>query len=243
MTEEVVRKAWDQKSGLCDPLFGGRADQIDLSSQHPEPSQIFRLWQTYLDNVDPLLKITHTPSLQARIIEAITNLKQIDPQLEVLMFGIYCIAIGSLMSDECQALLGAPREELLSQYQHSCREALVRCEFLRSDKLDCLTGLYFYLVRLFGSMLLLYTDDTRCPCDLYLGTLEHYRLCLASQFARPNVWVFIASPPALDILHWKRNCVEGSGGPWFCLIHESQRWRPTEPPLSPLFGTARFRAT
>lgn len=201
MTEEVVKKAWDQGSGLCDPLFGGRADQIDVSSHHPEASQIFRLWQVYLDNVDPLLKITHTPTLQARIIEAITNLKQVSPQLEVLMFGIYCIAIGSLMSDECQQLLGAPREELLSQYQRSCREALVRCEFLRSDKLDCLTGLYFYLVRLLGSMLLLYADNTRCPCDLYLETLAHCPQCLASQFAQPNVWVCIASPAVVGILH------------------------------------------
>lgn len=243
MTEEVVKKAWDQGSGLCDPLFGGKADQIDLSSQHPEPSQIFRLWQVYLDNVDPLLKVTHTPTLQARIVEAITNVKQINPQLEALMFGIYCIAIGSLMNDECQALLGAPREELLAQYQGSCREALIRCEFLRSDKLDCLTGLYLYLVRSFGSMLLLYADNTRCPCDLYSGTLEHYPLCSASQSARPNVWVFIASPLVLDILHWKRNCVEGSGGPLFCLIRESQRWRPTEPQLSLPFGTARSPAT
>ncbi|KAL4780322.1 hypothetical protein BJX76DRAFT_351107 [Aspergillus varians] len=147
LTQEHVKKAWDQGYGCTDSL-GGPNTPVDLSSLHPEPPRIFRLWQIYLDNVDPLLKVTHTPTLQVRIIEAATNLKGVSPVLEALMFGIYCIATLSLMSDDCEGLLGSPRDELLARYQQSCRQALVQCAFLRSDDRDCLTALYFYLISL-----------------------------------------------------------------------------------------------
>ncbi|KAL4936793.1 hypothetical protein BDV06DRAFT_85431 [Aspergillus oleicola] len=148
MTEHVVKKAWDQGFGHSDPLFGVQKTPIDLSSHHPEPSQILRLWQIYLDNVDPLLKVTHTPTLQSRIIEAVADVKNINPVMEALMFGIYCMATLSLMPDECEALFGTPKEEFMAHNQRSCRQALIQCAFLRSDDLDCLTASYFYLVSL-----------------------------------------------------------------------------------------------
>ena len=119
---------------------------MDISSQHPDPVQIFRLWQIYLDNVDPLLKVTHTPSLQGRIIEAIGNAKSIDPTLEALMFSIYCISVLSLPPEDCQNTFGSSKEDLLTKYQSVCQEALLNCGFLRSSDRDCLTALYLYLV-------------------------------------------------------------------------------------------------
>ncbi|KAL3433564.1 hypothetical protein BDV09DRAFT_196658 [Aspergillus tetrazonus] len=144
--QEVVKKVWDRGSEPVDPLFGGQNNPVDLSSRHPEPPQVFRLWQIYLDNVDPLLKVTHTPTLQGRIVEAVANLKDITPTLEALMFGIYCMAILSLMPDDCEARLGLPKDELLTQYQRSCHQALINCGFLRSDDRECLTALLFYLM-------------------------------------------------------------------------------------------------
>ncbi|KAL2871713.1 uncharacterized protein BJX67DRAFT_167727 [Aspergillus lucknowensis] len=148
MTETVVKKAWDQAFGTHDPLFGAQDMPGDLSELHPQPSQIFRLWQIYLDNVDPLFKVTHTPTLQSRIIEAIGDLKNNKPPLDALMFSIYCIATLSVMPYECDALIGPSRDDVLAGYQVSCRKALVRAQFLRSDDRDCLTALYLYLVSL-----------------------------------------------------------------------------------------------
>ncbi|KAL2819303.1 hypothetical protein BDW59DRAFT_122558 [Aspergillus cavernicola] len=148
MTEAVVRRAWNQVYGTTDPLFGSQDTPVDLSLLHPEPSKIFRLWQIYLDNVDPVFKVTHSPSLQVRIIEAISNLKNVKPALEALMFSIYCMAAFSIMPDDCEAMLGSSKDDLLTGYQRSCRQALVQSGFLRSDDRDCLTALYLYLVSL-----------------------------------------------------------------------------------------------
>jgi hypothetical protein len=104
----------------------------------------------YLDNVNPLLKITHTPSLQSRIIEATSNVANISPALEALMFSIYCMAILSIDEGDCMAIFGSSQEDLAVRFQFGCRQALVNCGFLRSTDRDCLTALYLYLVSLFG---------------------------------------------------------------------------------------------
>lgn len=128
-------------------MFGPRDPTVDLSVIHPDTIQIFKLWQIYLDNVNPLLKVTHTPTLQARILEAASNLKNVHPTLEALMFGIYSTAVTSLSGHNCQTMFNASREDLLTRFHFGCQQALLGCGFLRTSDRDCLTALYLYLVR------------------------------------------------------------------------------------------------
>lgn len=149
--DAVIKKAWDHAYRDHDAsdhhlLFGSPAsNSVDLTTLHPDQTKIFRLWQIYLDNVDPLLKVTHTPSLQARIIEAVGNLTALDAPLEALMFSIYCVAILSLDEERCRTLFG-PKKELLTGYRFACRQALINCRVLRTDDHDTLVALFLYLV-------------------------------------------------------------------------------------------------
>jgi hypothetical protein len=147
--ETEVKRAWEETVQKDDNLlFGSRDPTVDLSIIHPDTIQIFRLWQVYLDNVNPLLKVTHTPTLQACIIEAASNLKCIPPTFEALMFGIYSTAVTSLTGDECRTTFNSSREDLLTRFHFGCQQALLGCGFLRTNDRDCLTALYLYLVRL-----------------------------------------------------------------------------------------------
>ncbi|KAK0709941.1 hypothetical protein B0T26DRAFT_786864 [Lasiosphaeria miniovina] len=149
ISKASVRRAFDQayRSPESDHLLlGGPTTAVDLSTLHPEPVQIFRLWQIYLDNVDPLLKVTHTPTLQGRIIEAAGNVAGLSPPLEALMFAIYCIAVVSVDPDDCPAVLGAPDDTLLRGYRFGCRQALSNCGFLQTADRECLTALFLYLI-------------------------------------------------------------------------------------------------
>jgi hypothetical protein len=142
-----IKKAWDDSAEFADHLlFNSRTSSVDISALHPGPVQIFKLWQVYLENVNPLLKVTHTPTLQGRIVEAVSSLATIDPALEALMFSIYCVAILSLDLEECQTMLGSSRDDLLTRYQFGCQQALLNCNFLRTTERDCLTALFLYLV-------------------------------------------------------------------------------------------------
>ena len=127
-------------------LFLAPSMELDLSHLRPSHAHVLSLWQTYLDNVNPLLKVTHTPTLQASIINALNNPSTIESTLEALMFGVYCVALLSLSESECLAIFKAPRSELLARYQIACREALLCCKFLHSRNRNCLTALYLYLV-------------------------------------------------------------------------------------------------
>ena len=86
--------------------FLKRGQNVEISTLHPDQAHIFRLWQIYLDNVNPLLKVTHTPTLQRRVIDAVVNLTNVKPTLEALMFSIYCVAVMSLEEATCQSTFG-----------------------------------------------------------------------------------------------------------------------------------------
>ncbi|KGO75558.1 Transcription factor, fungi [Penicillium italicum] len=150
MRHAVIKKAWTHMfEGKSNDhlLFGSPVGKFDdLSVFHPTQVHIFRLWQIYLDNVNPLLKVTHTPTLQTRIIDAATDIANVNPKLEALMFSIYCVSILSLTEDQCSALFGSPKKDLLTAYQSACQQALMNCSILRSSDRESLTALYLYLV-------------------------------------------------------------------------------------------------
>ncbi|KAK8044139.1 hypothetical protein PG993_004163 [Apiospora rasikravindrae] len=145
MVHTAMNQMYDNDEHL---LFGSRNSHsaVDLSTLHPEPIQIFRLWQVYLDNVNPLLKVTHTPTLQGRIVEAASKLGGIDPNLEALMFSIYSMAILSLDNDDCESMFGLAKKDLSTKYQFACHQALSNASFLRCNDRDCLTALFLYLL-------------------------------------------------------------------------------------------------
>ncbi|CAI6090319.1 unnamed protein product [Clonostachys chloroleuca] len=147
LREAVEKMAWeDFTRAHSNILFGPRENaRLDLADLHPDPTHIFHLWHIYLENVNPLLRVTHAPSLQGVIIEAVGNLSNIKPDLEALMFGIYCIAATSLSDDECISKFSSSKSDLLTRCQFGCQQALMNCEFLRTGKRTCLTALFFYV--------------------------------------------------------------------------------------------------
>lgn len=147
--EGTVRNALD--AGFPDDerlLFGFQKANLDLLSVHPDPAHVFRLWQIFLDNVNPVLKVVHAPSLQASLVQATSNIASVEPNLEALMFSVYCTSIISLTAEDCQTMFFSAKEDLLLRFQSGCQQALSNCAFLRSDDRNSLVALYLYLVGL-----------------------------------------------------------------------------------------------
>ena len=120
----------------------------DLTPHHPPPVQIFRLWQTFLVNVNPLVKIFHAPTVQQIILDATGDLSNVPRATEALMFAIYLIAVTSLAGPECEAMLGESRQTLLSKYSFTAQQALVNAKFLKSVNLHSLQAFTIYLLAL-----------------------------------------------------------------------------------------------
>ena len=147
LSEPAIVKVWGRVfESDHNHLFGDSKVNVPLATLHPSHVQIFRLWQIYSDNVNPLLKVTHAPTLQARILDAAVDISSVSRELEALMFSVYCTAIITMTEDDCRSVLGGTKVGLLRKYQDACHQALINCGFLRSRDRDCLTAFFLYLV-------------------------------------------------------------------------------------------------
>ncbi|KAK9237849.1 fungal-specific transcription factor domain-containing protein [Lipomyces kononenkoae] len=117
-----------------------------LFSSHPEPVQIFRLWQAFVDNVNPLVKILHVPTVQQLIVEASGSLENISASMEALMFAIYHSSLVSLRNEDCESIMGEARATLLARYSTATQQALTNAGVLRTSNLMVLQALLLYLL-------------------------------------------------------------------------------------------------
>lgn len=115
-------------------------------SRHPPPERIHQLWQIFIENVDPLTKVVHVPTLRPAIHKAASNIGTIPRSFEALMFAIYGVAVMSLKDDECKRRLCEPRKTLLSQYISATKAALSRAKFMGTISLVVLQALVLHLL-------------------------------------------------------------------------------------------------
>ena len=147
----VTRTFEELGCGGDDLLFGPQSPE-NLKTLHPSPVHIFRLWQTFLDNINPLIKIFHAPSVQQKILDATANLDEIPKNIEALMFGIYAAATISMDDNDCQKLFNENREVVLARFQSGARQALRNAGCLRSSDIVVLQAFTLYLVGLLYSL-------------------------------------------------------------------------------------------
>lgn len=117
-----------------------------VTELHPPAVQVFQLWQIYLDNVNPLLKVTHTPTLQGQLIEAAANPSKIPKPLEALLFSIYFMAIISMTDEEVLDMFKEEKQRLMSRYHRGTQQALINAGFMKSSDLVVLQAFLMYLV-------------------------------------------------------------------------------------------------
>ncbi|KAI1863130.1 hypothetical protein JX265_001443 [Neoarthrinium moseri] len=136
-------------------ILGYRSSDVDLRKLHPLPSQIPFIWQVYTENVDPLVKILHIPSMNKVIRQIRSDMDSISPNLEALMFSIYYAAITSLEEDEVKTNFGADKSHLIKQYRYGTEQALAKANFLNTSDLVVIQAFTLFLV------LVRRYDDTR----------------------------------------------------------------------------------
>jgi hypothetical protein len=107
---------------------------------------MLKLWQTFIENVNPLSKVVHVPSLQPAMEKAITDIEHVPRGFEALMFAIYSIAVLSLPEDECKELLGEARATLLLRYVAATRAALSRAKFMSSTSIVVMQALVLHIL-------------------------------------------------------------------------------------------------
>ena len=98
-----------------------------------------------MENVDPLTKVVHVPTLRPAIQKAVSNIGAIPRSLEVLMFAIYGAAVMTLKDDDCKKEFCELRKTLLSRYTSATEAALSRANFMGTTNPVVLQALVLHL--------------------------------------------------------------------------------------------------
>ncbi|KAJ5120045.1 hypothetical protein N7448_010714 [Penicillium atrosanguineum] len=126
-------------------LFNSDTRQ-SLTGMHPNQLHIFKLWQTFLENVNPLTKILHAPTVQQQILDAMSDLSSISTELEALMFSIYCISLVSLPAADVEKSFGESKKKLLPRCRRGVQLAFRNASFLRTSSVMVLQAFMLYLL-------------------------------------------------------------------------------------------------
>ncbi len=127
-------------------LLLGESPTQSAEDLWPEPAQVFRLWQIYLDKVNPLTKIIHVPTLQPYLATATTGSHNVPKNIEALLFAIFLMATIASSDDECTIVLGYPKNQALQRFSSGVRSSLMRMGFLKSYDMTTLQALVIYQV-------------------------------------------------------------------------------------------------
>ena len=70
----------------------------------PPPSQMLFLWQVYIENVDPFIKVLHVPTVTKTVREMRSNHQSLDCSTQALLLAISLAAVMSLEDAEVDGL-------------------------------------------------------------------------------------------------------------------------------------------
>ncbi|RSL41187.1 hypothetical protein CEP53_012909 [Fusarium sp. AF-6] len=131
-----------------DLLLPSDASSGSNEDYQPDPVHVFRLWQLFVDRVNPLTKIIHVPSVQPYVMEAATNMNNIPLNYQALLFSIFTMAAVSLSDAEATQMLGCSRDDALRKYTIGTKMALTKFNFLKNYDMVALQALLLYLFSL-----------------------------------------------------------------------------------------------
>ncbi|KAI7774093.1 hypothetical protein LA080_009296 [Diaporthe eres] len=147
-------------SGSNAALFGFRALAYSLLSFHPSLPQAVNLFAVFTENVSPVIRLFHMPTLSKSYWEAIASLDSLDKNTEALLFAIYYSTTISISNPECLSLLGVSRDAATEKYRFAVEQALARAELLNTHSMVLLQAAVLFLSALRNQ------DDSRTTWSL-----------------------------------------------------------------------------
>jgi hypothetical protein len=118
----------------------------NLSSLHFPYHIVQKMWEVYIERVDPMMKLLHLPTFWPTLTNAIQNPRSISQSLEALVFVFYLVTISSMEESEVQSVLGEQKLTIFPRYRLAARQALINAEFLKTSNLVTLQAYVIFLV-------------------------------------------------------------------------------------------------
>lgn len=117
-----------------------------LLAYHPTHTEAMFLWQTHIENVEPLCRILHIPTVSQTVSSISRSPSTATRSDECLLFSIYHFAVFSMTDTDCHSHLHCARTTLLQNYSFAARQALLNASFLKTTSLTILQSLILFLM-------------------------------------------------------------------------------------------------
>lgn len=158
--DEMMRMSDDEDDEDGGPLPANGMDQMQLdpfsgallgisqslTDYHPSHSDAIRLWQTHKENVEPICKVLHIPTVNAMVQSVSQQPALASKADEVLLFAIYHFAVVSMDADDCLLNFGQTREDMMKKYSYAIRQALVNAQVLKTTEMQVLQAYLLWLI-------------------------------------------------------------------------------------------------
>ncbi|CAH0046953.1 unnamed protein product [Clonostachys solani] len=127
------------------PFFSGMQTGGSDTVRQPLPSQVPYLWQVYVDNVDPFIKILHVPSMGRIIKQTKGKFDSLSEGLRALMYVISLAAITSLDEIEVQENFDESKESMAAWLLSNTERALSDAGVLETTDIHVIQAFFIYL--------------------------------------------------------------------------------------------------
>lgn len=160
--EEMTRIADEEDEDEYDPTAGSTFGQQPLLGDpfsaafsgttrslrefHPSTADARTLWQSHVQNVEPICKVLHLPTVASMVETASANPQFASKADECILFAVYHFAVVSSSDEECQQNFGQSRDILRGRYSTALKQALVNASFLKTTQLPVLQAFVLYLL-------------------------------------------------------------------------------------------------
>ncbi|PKX90754.1 putative C6 transcription factor [Aspergillus novofumigatus IBT 16806] len=117
-----------------------------LANQHPSYEEATKLWNTYVQNVEPLCKVLHVPTV-AKMVDTVSQQPAAASKSDnCLLFAIYYFAVFSMSDADCLLEFNQTRKHLMSRYRTAVCQALVSASWLKTTALPVLQAYSLFLI-------------------------------------------------------------------------------------------------
>ncbi|KAL6716437.1 hypothetical protein ACLMJK_006004 [Lecanora helva] len=113
----------------------------------PPPHMIEAFYHLYFQNVDPIFKVLHAPSMAEHMLRGKTYLdyRPDDPAIDALDFAIYYAGVNTLNDQKCKERFGEEKTDLLQRYRFAFEVYLAKADFLNCTDIAVLQAFVIFL--------------------------------------------------------------------------------------------------
>ena len=121
---------------------------LSMTASRNDHATLSKLCHLYLEQVDPIVKILHRPTLEGFMLQGGNYLgrDRDHPSVEALKAAVCYSAVISMSEAQCQAVFGTNKLMMVGDYRRACEAACERAGLLTTDDMVVLQAFVLYLV-------------------------------------------------------------------------------------------------